>query len=554
MSESVTILYPFKSFKRKVFNVLSIIGYYLGVFHFCKLFVSKNCLMIFVYHKIAVKTTRFVTSAHVEIIKLRLQAKVFSEKYKTVSIGEVLSLYQGNLQIKGWNILLTFDDGYKNNLKAINIFKKYKIKPLLFVTTGFVDTEDLLWPDWVRAFVCFNKSKKIELEKLNNFRVNLANQARYGDIVTILLEKLKDVSDDVKKEVIIEMKQYIDFEALNLDDEIVMSREDLLVWSHSGFGVGAHSVTHPILSRQTLEMQDYEITTSKKFLQDCLKKEVSSFAYPNGKEFDFNDATLELLKKSNYKLAFTTLNGVNTGNEDPYFVKRIGVSFFDNVYTIRFKIVIACLKGKMITRIINNYKQYRFWTASKRMFLKILKPLFSIETLYILECKCDFGFSETLAGNEVQIVKISFEDINILLGEGIINLHKEDIFVKRLRGDSYLGYVIKLTNKTVGFGWIQTKGIYRSSVGYNYEIPADSTVILDLFIFPEQRAVGLCNKMITLLKNEIAAIDRVKNTISLVYKDNIPSLKSFQNNGFYLSEIVTYKKFGAKVTMSKKNV
>ena len=66
----------------------------------------------------------------------------------------------------------------------------------------------------------------------------------------------------------------------------------------------------------------------------------------NGKEFDFNDATLESLKKNNYKLAFTTLNGVNTGNNDPYFVKRIGVSFFDNVYTIRFKIVIACLKGK----------------------------------------------------------------------------------------------------------------------------------------------------------------------------------------------------------------
>ena len=208
----------------------------------------------------------------------------------------------------------------------------------------------------------------------------------------------------------------------------------------------------------------------------------------------------------------------------------------------------------MITRVINNYKQYRFWIVFKRMFLKILKPLFSIEALYILECKYDFGFSETLAGNEVQIVKISFEDINIFLSEGIINLHKKDIFVKRLRGDTYLGYIIKLTNKTVGFGWIQTKGIYRTSVGYNYEIPADTTVILDLFIFPEQRAVGLCNKMITLLKNEIAAIDRMKNIISLVYKDNKPSLKSFQNNGFYLSELVTYKRIGAKVTISRKNV
>ena len=140
------------------------------------------------------------------------------------------------------------------------------------------------------------------------------------------------------------------------------------------------------------------------------------------------------------------------------------------------------------------------------------------------------------------------------MGEGIINLHKKDIFVKRLRGDSYLGYVIKLTNKTVGFGWIQIKGMYRTSIGYNYEIPVDSAVVLDLFIIPEYRAVGLCNKMITLLKNEIAPINRVKNIISLVYKDNKPSLKSFQNNGFYLSEIVTYKRIGAKVTISRKNV
>jgi len=100
------------------------------------------------------------------------------------------------------------------------------------------------------------------------------------------------------------MKQYIDFEDLNIDDQYVMSKEDLVVWSYSGFDVGAHSVSHPILSKQTLEMQNYEIATSKKFLHDCLNKEILSFAYPNGRKCDFNESTLKLLKKNKFKLAF----------------------------------------------------------------------------------------------------------------------------------------------------------------------------------------------------------------------------------------------------------
>ena len=100
---------------------------------------------------------------------------------------------------------------------------------------------------------------------------------------------------------------------------------------------GSHTCTHEILSKLKNEDAHYELLQSKKKIEEELKSEVNAFAYPNGQDEDFTEETKILLKKCGYKIAFTTLNGLNDATTDKFSIKRIsagdrfGDSFFSEV-------------------------------------------------------------------------------------------------------------------------------------------------------------------------------------------------------------------------------
>jgi peptidoglycan/xylan/chitin deacetylase (PgdA/CDA1 family) len=69
-----------------------------------------------------------------------------------------------------------------------------------------------------------------------------------------------------------------------------------------GHESGAHTVTHPKLTKVSLGTARTEIESSKDFLEDFLHSEVVSFAYPKG---DHNEAVRALLGPLGFKPAVT---------------------------------------------------------------------------------------------------------------------------------------------------------------------------------------------------------------------------------------------------------
>jgi peptidoglycan/xylan/chitin deacetylase (PgdA/CDA1 family) len=70
--------------------------------------------------------------------------------------------------------------------------------------------------------------------------------------------------------------------------------------------IGAHSLTHPILTRITLKEAEKEITGSKKYLEDILNTSVNMFCYPSGM---YNEGIKQLVKKSGFIAARTCKTG-----------------------------------------------------------------------------------------------------------------------------------------------------------------------------------------------------------------------------------------------------
>jgi len=80
------------------------------------------------------------------------------------------------------------------------------------------------------------------------------------------------------------------------------------------FDVGSHTVSHQYLTDLNVKQARNEIFESKKFWEDVLKREITSFCYPRGRN---NGLIRVLVKNAGYKDARTTIVGCTQKSTDP---------------------------------------------------------------------------------------------------------------------------------------------------------------------------------------------------------------------------------------------
>ena len=91
-----------------------------------------------------------------------------------------------------------------------------------------------------------------------------------------------------------------------------------------GFSVGAHTVTHPILSRLAPARAWEEIQGSKAAIEKAVGETISAFAYPNGGAGDYNDTVMKLVRAAGFSCAVTTRRGLNDTDTPVLELRRGG--------------------------------------------------------------------------------------------------------------------------------------------------------------------------------------------------------------------------------------
>jgi peptidoglycan/xylan/chitin deacetylase (PgdA/CDA1 family) len=120
--------------------------------------------------------------------------------------------------------------------------------------------------------------------------------------------------------------------------EPLMDAAEVRAWIAAGQAIGAHTRTHPWLTRLALAAAREEITASKKKLEDAFAVPVEHFCYPYG---DWNATIRDLVIAAGYRTACTTEAGVNFGSESVFELKRITARY----PTRSLKAVWARLRG-----------------------------------------------------------------------------------------------------------------------------------------------------------------------------------------------------------------
>jgi peptidoglycan/xylan/chitin deacetylase (PgdA/CDA1 family) len=117
----------------------------------------------------------------------------------------------------------------------------------------------------------------------------------------------------------------------------IMSWDTLRKLQQEGLILGAHTRTHPLLNRVSLEEVRQEVVLSFEDLKREIGFALPIFAYPSG---EFNQDVVSLLKREGFSLAFTTKRGVNhLATMDPLRIQRINVGDRTSLSVLRAQLL-----------------------------------------------------------------------------------------------------------------------------------------------------------------------------------------------------------------------
>jgi peptidoglycan/xylan/chitin deacetylase (PgdA/CDA1 family) len=260
------------------------------------------------------------------------QMEALREYAHPVSLSDLVqSLKQNTLAPK--SVAVTFDDGYADNLHVAKpILEKYKIPATIFVCTGFAGRE--FWWDELERLVTSSKADLHTLKSQineNQFGWPQAlvprraegrrNGSSRREFVNALYRWLLPMPPETREQVMDLIRLWAETHSQELSTRRALTSAELLHLADGALiEVGAHTRSHPTLSRLAVEEQTEEIVSSKQYLEDLLVKPVRGFAYPNGK---MTMETRDIVVQTGFTYACCTETNLIRAGNDQYRLSRL---------------------------------------------------------------------------------------------------------------------------------------------------------------------------------------------------------------------------------------
>ena len=249
----------------------------------------------------------------------RRHMDTLAEGFNVLPLGEAVGrLRSGTLPARA--ACITFDDGYENNVSiALPILRERSLPACFFIATGFLDGE-CMWNDVIIESLRATEAAEIDLTEFGLEICRLAGVNSRRAAARSLLRKLKRQHPRARAESVERLLEILDVER---PAGLMMSSAQVRMLAEEGMEIGAHTISHPILTSLTDEEAREEIHGSKERLESIIGQSVGLFAYPNGRPGqDFSTGHIEMLRESGFAAAVTTATGAADGVTDPFLLPR----------------------------------------------------------------------------------------------------------------------------------------------------------------------------------------------------------------------------------------
>jgi peptidoglycan/xylan/chitin deacetylase (PgdA/CDA1 family) len=215
---------------------------------------------------------------------------------------------------------ITFDDGYADNFtNALPLLRKHGLHSTFFISTGFLDG-GRMWNDTLIESVRSTQQESIELGALGLGMLATRSVEEKRRAIDKIIPALKHREPQARDAAVAAVAERC---AAALPDDLMLTSAQLRDLRAAGMGIGAHTVSHPILARCDEATARREIADSRAHLESLLGERIGLFAYPNGKlTDDYTPAHATMVTELGFDAAVSTNAGVSRRGDDPYQLRR----------------------------------------------------------------------------------------------------------------------------------------------------------------------------------------------------------------------------------------
>jgi peptidoglycan/xylan/chitin deacetylase (PgdA/CDA1 family) len=281
----------------------------------------------------------FLDNTLVSVASFRSQLGLLKTHYNVISPDRFLRWLRNQEELPTRAVLLTCDDGLLNNLTTmLPILQEENWKCLFFVTGGSLkNSPEMLW--YVELYLMLMQARgglpPIDWRGTPIPRILADPRERRAP----WLQLLKTLSRHDEEERRAFLDEAPGFWGLDpawkrryLDDPVLRQRFQLLrspelkQLADAGMTIGAHTLSHPTLVEQPVDLARTEIAHCRKAVETFLGKPVWAIAYPFGGPDSVGDREYRLAEAAGYECAFVNVGGTLGTAPDRFSLPRIHVT------------------------------------------------------------------------------------------------------------------------------------------------------------------------------------------------------------------------------------
>jgi len=280
--------------------------------------LTKGRLSVFLFHKIPLRSSPLVP----EDMELARFERVLDE---VLSAFHVLPLEEAVGRLAGGNLparsaCITFDDGYPDWLSgAVPALRKRNLHATFFITSGQFSGRPL-WNERILTAVSNLTKPDIRLSHLGLADIQATTPGQRQAMIRLLDQELKYLTLQRREQLLLELEEQCGIASSSVP---VMSVEALRELHSMGFGIGAHTIDHPILTYCSAQEVEREVGGVREELEAIIGGTVDGFAYPNGRPHaDFSSHHVRAVQRAGYKYAVTTHWGAANSESSLFQIPR----------------------------------------------------------------------------------------------------------------------------------------------------------------------------------------------------------------------------------------
>jgi peptidoglycan/xylan/chitin deacetylase (PgdA/CDA1 family) len=269
---------------------------------------------------------------------LRRQLQLLKKRYRVITPEDFLRWLNSELSLPPRSILLTCDDALRNTLtEMVPILQEFDVSCLFFATGASAEQKpSMLWYEEL-FLMLLDANAPIALHlpeaaiSIDSISVNHKHAPWWN-----LVEQLSRFNGELRRGFLDKIRQQLRLpenwqlrivdRPAQADRFLMLDRTGLQQLQAAGMTIGAHSLSHPILSRTPEDLAWREISESRDLLEKVLGRNVWAFGYPFGTSDTVTGRELQLAERAAYQCAFMNTGGGFGAKINRFAVPRVHVT------------------------------------------------------------------------------------------------------------------------------------------------------------------------------------------------------------------------------------